>query len=224
MDDDLVDAVDWACRHLPVDPGRIAIYGGSYGGYAALVGITRNPGLYACAIDVVGPSNLETLVASIPPYWESERAHVARMIGDPATADGRALLQERSPVNQADRIACPLLIAQGANDPRVPKRESDQMVAALRARDIPVTYLVFPDEGHGFVRPENNLSFYAAAEAFLARHLGGRCEPEDSETRRAAAFRRADPSSTGRCRGRHLSRRSRPRPLERGPGDVRQDD
>ena len=183
MDDDLTDAVAWACANLPVDPARIAISGGSYGGYATLVALTRNPDLYACGIDIVGPSNLETLVASIPPYWELERSHIARMLGDPETEEGRAQLRERSPLHRAGHIVRPLLIAQGANDPRVNKAESDQMVAALRATDIPVTYLVFPDEGHGFARPENRLSFFAEAEAFLARHLGGRCEPPDPALR-----------------------------------------
>ncbi|MGU3468194.1 prolyl oligopeptidase family serine peptidase [Methylobacterium sp. C33D] len=179
MDDDLVDAVAWARDNLPIDPDRIAIYGASYGGYAALVGLTRNPDLYACGIDIVGPSNLETLLETIPPYWEAGRHQLERMIGDPDTAEGLALLRDRSPLHRADRIRRPLLIAQGANDPRVKQAESDQMVAALRSKAIPVTYLLFPDEGHGFERPENALSFYAQAEAFLAAHLGGRCEPDD---------------------------------------------
>lgn len=183
MDDDLVDAVAWAKAHLPIDPDRIAIYGGSYGGYATLVGLTRNPDLYACGIDIVGPSNLETLLETIPPYWEAGRHQLERMIGNPNTAEGLALLRERSPLHQADRIRRPLMIAQGANDPRVKQAESDQMVAALREQAIPVTYLLFPDEGHGFARPENNLSYHAEAEAFLAAHLGGRCEPEDPEVR-----------------------------------------
>ena len=179
MDDDLIDAVAWAKDKLPIDPDRIGIYGGSYGGYATLVGLTRNPDLYACGIDVVGPSNLETLIETIPPYWEAGRHQLERMIGTPNTAEGLALLRERSPLHQADRIRRPLLIAQGANDPRVKQAESDQMVMALRSRSIPVTYLLFPDEGHGFARPENNLSYHAQAEAFLAMHLGGRCEPDD---------------------------------------------
>jgi dipeptidyl aminopeptidase/acylaminoacyl peptidase len=183
MDDDLCDAVAWAIANLPVDPARVAIYGGSYGGYATLVGLTRHPDLYACGVDIVGPSNLETLIETIPPYWEAQRAQVVRMIGDPATEAGRALLRERSPLHQAHAIRKPLLIAQGANDPRVKTAESEQMVAALKAHAIPVTYLFFPNEGHGFARPENRLSFYAQTEVFLSEHLGGCCEPEDPEIR-----------------------------------------
>lgn len=184
MDDDLLDAAAWAIAEGIADPGRIAVMGGSYGGYATLAALTRNPDTYACGIDIVGPANLETLVRTIPPYWEAMRAQLHRAIGDPDTEEGLALLRERSPVFRADRIRAPLLIAQGANDPRVRQDESDQMVAALEAKGIPVTYLLFPDEGHGFVRPDNRLAFFAAAEAFLARHLGGRAEPlgEDEAT------------------------------------------
>ncbi|MCJ2076480.1 S9 family peptidase [Methylobacterium sp. E-016] len=177
MDDDLLDAVAWAVEAGVADPSRVAILGASYGGYAVLAALARNPGTYACGIDVVGPANLETLVRTIPPYWESFRAQLYRAVGDPDTADGLALIRARSPVHVADRIKVPLLIAQGANDPRVRQAESDQMVAALVAKRIPVTYLLFPDEGHGFARPENSLSFHARAEAFLGRHLGGRVEP-----------------------------------------------
>ncbi|KZB98721.1 Prolyl tripeptidyl peptidase [Methylobacterium radiotolerans] len=188
MDDDLIEAVTWAKDNLPIDPSRIAIYGASYGGYATLVGLTRNPDLYACGVDIVGPSNLETLLETIPPYWEAGRHQLKRMIGDPDTAEGLVRLRDRSPLHQADRIRRPLMIAQGANDPRVKRAESDQMVAALRSKAIPVTYLLFPDEGHGFERPENTLSFYAQAEAFLAAHLGGRCEPDDPVTRERSSM------------------------------------
>jgi len=177
MDDDLLDAVDWAIAEGIADPTKVAIFGGSYGGYAVLAGMTRNPTRYACGIDIVGPSNLETLLATIPPYWEAIRAHLVKSLGDPDTAAGLALLRDRSPVHRADALARPLLIAQGANDPRVKQAESDQMVAALRAKDIPVTYLLFPDEGHGFARPENQIAFIAVAEQFLASHLGGLAEP-----------------------------------------------
>jgi dipeptidyl aminopeptidase/acylaminoacyl peptidase len=180
MDDDLLDAVGWAIREGIADPNRIAVMGGSYGGYAVLSSMTRNPEVYACGIDVVGPSNLETLLATIPPYWESIRSMFVNAIGDPSTDAGLALLRERSPVHRADRIIKPLLIAQGANDPRVKRAESDQMVAAMKSKGIPVTYLLYPDEGHGFVRPANRLSFHAVAEAFLARHLGGYAEPFSS--------------------------------------------
>ena len=177
MDDDLLDAVGWAIDQGVAEPGRIAIMGGSYGGYAVLASMTRNPELYACGVDIVGPANLETLIATMPPYWAPIRSQLTRAVGDPATAEGLALMRERSPVHQADRLRKPLLIAQGANDPRVKQAESDQMVAAMQANGIPVTYLLYPDEGHGFARPENNLAFHAVAEAFLARHLGGRVEP-----------------------------------------------
>jgi dipeptidyl aminopeptidase/acylaminoacyl peptidase len=188
MDDDLQDAVAWAVAQDIADPARVAIIGMSYGGYATLAAVTRSPELYACGIDVVGPSNLETLLATVPPYWASFRAQLAKAVGDPDTEDGRALLRERSPLHQAERIRCPLLIAQGANDPRVKQAESDQMVAAMRANNVPVTYLLFPDEGHGFVRPENNLAFTAVAEAFLARHLGGRVDPMTAEERGATTM------------------------------------
>jgi dipeptidyl aminopeptidase/acylaminoacyl peptidase len=180
MDDDLLDAVAWAVAKGYADPKRIAIMGGSYGGYATLVGLTRNPGTYACGVDIVGPSNLETLIATIPPYWESIRSQLVKAVGDPTTEEGRALLRERSPLFSADRITKPLLIGQGANDPRVKQAEADQMVAALVANDIPVVYILYPDEGHGFARPENRIAFNAVIETFLATHLGGRAEPVTS--------------------------------------------
>jgi dipeptidyl aminopeptidase/acylaminoacyl peptidase len=178
MDDDLLDAVAWAIAEGIADPARIAIMGGSYGGYATLAALTRNPSTYACGVDIVGPSNLETLLRTIPPYWEAARAQLTRAIGDPDTEAGMALIRERSPVYFADRIRSPLMIVQGANDPRVKQAESDQMVEAMAANGVPVTYLLFPDEGHGFVRPQNRLAYVAQAEAFLAKHLGGRMEPE----------------------------------------------
>lgn len=176
MDNDLLDAIDWAIAEGIADPGRIAIMGGSYGGYATLASMTRNPDRYACGVDIVGPSNLETLLATIPPYWEAGRSIFTKSIGDPGTQEGAALLRERSPVHQADRLSRPLLIGQGANDPRVKQAEADQMVAALKAKSIPVTYVLFPDEGHGFARPENSIAFNAITEHFLAAHLGGRTE------------------------------------------------
>ncbi|SEC73534.1 Dipeptidyl aminopeptidase/acylaminoacyl peptidase [Rhizobiales bacterium GAS191] len=188
MDDDLLDAVAWAIDEKIADPRRIAIMGWSYGGYATLVGLTRNPDVYACGVDVVGPSNLETLMRTIPPYWESIRAQFYKAVGDPDTEDGLRLAKERSPLFQAHRITKPLLIAQGANDQRVKQAESDQMVDALKANGIPVTYLLFPDEGHGFARPENSIAFYAVAEAFLARHLGGHAEATRPEELSAATM------------------------------------
>ncbi|AVS81210.1 S9 family peptidase [Paracidovorax avenae] len=176
MDEDLEDAVAWAVERGIADPQRLAIFGGSYGGYAVLSALTRYPSRYACGIDVVGPSNLETLLASIPAYWEADRVRQHRAMGDPATEEGLAQLRDRSPLHRAARIRAPLLIAQGANDPRVKQAESEQMVAALRERGIPVTYALYTDEGHGFVREANRMSFNALCEDFLGRHLGGRTE------------------------------------------------
>ena len=181
MHDDLVDAVAFVVGEGWSDPERIAIYGGSYGGYAALVGAAFTPGLFRCAVDIVGPSNLKTLIESIPPYWAPEIAVFHRRVGNPETEE--AFLWSRSPLSRAAEITRPLLIAQGANDPRVKRAESEQIVAALRAAGVEHEYLVFEDEGHGFAKPENRLRFYAAAEAFLARHLGGRAEGEVSPPR-----------------------------------------
>jgi len=175
MHDDLIDAVAWIVEQGYADPGRIAIYGGSYGGYAALVGATFTPDVFRCAIDVVGPSDLRTLIRSIPPYWEPLVAQFHQRVGNPDTED--EFLWSRSPLSRVQDIRIPMLIAQGANDPRVKKEESEQIVAAMTERGIPHRYLVFPDEGHGFRKPENNLAFHAAAEEFLAEHLGGRLEP-----------------------------------------------
>lgn len=177
MHDDLLDAVDWACEAGIAKPEMVAIMGGSYGGYATLAGLAFTPEVFACGVDIVGPSNLETLLATIPSYWASFYETLARRVGDPRNDNGLALLKARSPLHAADRIARPLLIGQGANDPRVKQAESDQIVTAMKANDLPVTYVLYPDEGHGFARPENRMSFYAIAEAFLARHLGGGAEP-----------------------------------------------
>lgn len=177
MHDDLLDAVDWAVAQGITTPDQVAIMGGSYGGYATLAGLTFTPSAFACGVDIVGPSNLHTLLETIPPYWKPMFEQLARRVGDPRTEDGRALLTERSPLNRAAEIVRPLLIGQGANDPRVKQAESDQIVTAMAERDIPVTYVLFPDEGHGFHRPENSKSFNAIAENFLAAHLGGRAEP-----------------------------------------------
>jgi dipeptidyl aminopeptidase/acylaminoacyl peptidase len=175
MHDDLVDAVRWAIDEGVADPQRVAIYGGSYGGYAALVGATFTPEVFAAAISVVGPSNLVTLVRSFPPYWRPLLAGTwFRFVGDPDDPDDIADLEARSPINRVDAIRAPLMVIQGANDPRVKKHESDQIVEALQARGVPVEYIVKDDEGHGFVRPENRKDVYRAVERFLARHLGGR--------------------------------------------------
>jgi dipeptidyl aminopeptidase/acylaminoacyl peptidase len=177
MHDDLLDAVDWAVKSGVTSRDKVAIMGGSYGGYATLVGMTFTPETFACGVDIVGPSNLATLLSTIPPYWQAARTQFNRSIGDPSTPEGRALLKERSPLFKADAIKRPLLIGQGANDPRVNQAESDQIVQAMKAKNIPVTYVLFPDEGHGFARPENNIAFYATSEQFLSKCLGGRAEP-----------------------------------------------
>ena len=174
MQDDLTDAVEFAIAQGWADPARIAIFGGSYGGYAALAGATFTPDLYCCAVDIVGPSNLKTLIETIPPYWAPMVAQFHHRVGDPAVDE--EFLWSRSPLSRADQIKIPLLIAQGANDPRVKQAESEQIVAALRAANISCEYMLFPDEGHGFAKPENRMTFYAAAEKFLARYLGGRAE------------------------------------------------
>lgn len=177
MHDDLIDAVTWAIDQKIADPGKVAIFGGSYGGYATLVGLTFTPDVFCCGVDIVGPSNLITLLESIPPYWKPMMDMFTSRVGDPRTEEGRKLLEERSPLNHVAKIKRPLLIAQGANDPRVKQAESDQIVSAMKSKGIPVTYVLFPDEGHGFARPENRMAFYAVAEEFLARHLNGRFEP-----------------------------------------------
>lgn len=171
MHDDLVDAVGWAVERGVADPERVAIYGGSYGGYAALVGATFTPEVFKCAVDIVGPSNLITLINTIPPYWKPLVAIFHERVGNPETEE--EFLKSRSPLFNMDNIRTPILIAQGANDPRVKQAESEQIVAALKEKDLDHEYLLFGDEGHGFARPENRFKFYAAAERFLAKHLGG---------------------------------------------------
>jgi dipeptidyl aminopeptidase/acylaminoacyl peptidase len=177
MHDDLLDAVEWAVNQKIADRDRIAIMGGSYGGYATLVGLTFTPDVFACGVDIVGPSNILTLLSTIPPYWQPMVQMFKDRVGDFTSRDGKAFLEEHSPLTHVDKIARPLLIGQGANDPRVKQAESDQIVGLMKQKQIPVTYVLYPDEGHGFARPENRLSFNAVAEAFLAEHLGGRYEP-----------------------------------------------
>jgi len=186
MHDDLLDAVQWAEETGIAHDGRVAIMGGSYGGYATLVGLTFTPELFACGVDIVGPSNLVTLLSTIPPYWAPMVELFAKRVGDLRTEEGKKLLEERSPLHRADRIRRPLLIGQGANDPRVKQAESDQIVSAMQEKGIPVTYVLYPDEGHGFGRPENRMSFNAVAEGFLARHLGGRFQPVGGDFERAS--------------------------------------
>jgi dipeptidyl aminopeptidase/acylaminoacyl peptidase len=174
MHDDLIDAVGHIVAQGWADPAKVAIYGGSYGGYAALVGAAFTPDVFCCAVDIVGPSNLKTLLETIPPYWTPMIAQLYRRIGNPKTDE--EFLWSRSPLSRARDIRIPLLIAQGANDPRVKQDESEQIVAALKDAGIDYEYMLFPDEGHGFAKPENRIKFYTAAERFLARYLGGRFE------------------------------------------------
>ena len=177
MHDDLIDAVDWAVKQGIAERDRVAIMGGSYGGYATLAALAFTPQVFRCGVDIVGPSNLETLLATIPPYWAAFYENLTRRVGDPRTEQGRKLLQERSPLNSASAITKPLLICQGANDPRVKQAESDQIITAMHAKGLPVTYVLYPEEGHGLAIPENRISFFAITEAFLAAHLGSRAEP-----------------------------------------------
>ena len=178
MHDDLIDAVKWAVGHGITTQDKVAIYGGSYGGYATLVGMTFTPTEFACGVDIVGPSNLVTLIQSFPDYWKPfMESSWYRRVGNPDKPADRELLLAASPITRMDRIQRPLLIAQGANDPRVTRKESDTIVHAMAEKKIPVTYVVYDDEGHGFARPENRISFYAISEAFLSKCLGGRAEP-----------------------------------------------
>lgn len=182
MQDDITWGVKYLVDQGTVDPKRVGIMGGSYGGYATLAGLAFTPNVYAAGVAIVAPSNIITLLNSIPPYWESIRKTFYERMGDPNTPEGKAQLTKQSPLFSADKIKAPLLVVQGANDPRVNKAESDQIVVALRDRGFPVEYLCAPDEGHGFARPVNNMAMLALAEKFLAKHLGGRYQeslPED---------------------------------------------
>ena len=172
MHTDLLDGKDWAVKQGVADANKVCIMGGSYGGYATLAGVTFSPDAFACGVDIVGPSNLNTLLKTIPPYWSTLLSTFHKRMGD-----SEEFLNTQSPLFKANQIKVPLLIGQGANDPRVNKKESDQIVAAMRKNDKDVVYYVFPDEGHGFARPTNNMAFIAAAENFLAKYLGGRAEP-----------------------------------------------
>ncbi|HUG52767.1 MAG TPA: alpha/beta fold hydrolase [Vicinamibacteria bacterium] len=178
--DRMQDDITWGVKHLVgegiADPRRVGIMGGSYGGYATLAGVAFTPDLYAAAVSIVGPSNLITLLDSIPPYWEAGRIIFHERLGNPKDPEGRKQLERQSPLNSAARIRTPLLVAQGANDPRVKKAESEQIVIALRDRGFPVEYVLAPDEGHGFARPVNSMSLFAATEAFFQKHLGGRVQ------------------------------------------------
>ncbi len=181
MQYDLIDGVDWAVKKGIADPDRVGIMGGSYGGYATLAALAFTPEIFACGVDICGMSNLTSSEENIPPYDHWDRVRWTNFVGNISTKEGRELLSERSPLNYANRVRRPLLIAQGANDPIVNQSESAQMVLAMQERNLSVTYVLFPDEGHGFVRPKNNIAFYAVAEAFFAKHLGGRFEPIDKD-------------------------------------------
>jgi len=187
MHEDLIDAVGWAVSSGATTPKQVAIMGGSYGGYATLIGLTYTPETFACGVDSFGPSNLETLLKGIPAYWEADKQKFYKRIGDPTTQEGLALLKSRSPLYRAGTITKPLLIGQGANDPRVKQAESDQIVKAMQATSIPVTYVLFPDEGHGFARPVNNIAFNAVTEQFLKGCLNGRSEPIGSALQASTA-------------------------------------
>ena len=187
MHDDLIDAVNWLVQQGIADPQKVAIMGGSYGGYATLVGLTFTPEVFAAGVDIVGPSNLITLMQSIPPYWAPMKAMFAHRLGDLDTEPD--FLKARSPLFFADRIQKPLLIGQGANDPRVKQAESEQIVEAMHKAGKPVEYVLYTDEGHGFARPENRLHFYAKAEEFLAKYLGGRFEPAEDISGSSAVVR-----------------------------------
>ena len=175
MQHDLTDAVKWAIAKGIADPKKICIYGGSYGGYATLAGLVFTPELYACGVDIVGPSNIKTLLQSIPPYWAPIKKQFILQVGD--VENDEVFNKKISPLFHAANIRVPLIVAQGANDPRVNIREATQMVEAMRAKGLPVTYVVYGDEGHGFARPDNRLDFYGRVDEFLAKHLGGRAEP-----------------------------------------------
>jgi dipeptidyl aminopeptidase/acylaminoacyl peptidase len=177
MHDDLLDAVKWAVEQKIADPAKVAIMGGSYGGYATLVGLTMTPEEFACGVDICGPSRIGTLMESVPAYWQPAMKMFTTRVGDNKSEAGKKFLDSRSPLTYVDKIQKPLLIGQGANDPRVKQAEADQIVKAMKEKNLPVTYVLYSDEGHGFARPENRLSFFAVAEAFLSQHIGGSFEP-----------------------------------------------
>ena len=179
MHDDLLYAVSWAINNGITEKGKVAIFGGSYGGYATLVGLSMTPDIFACGVDIVGPSNLQTLYDSIPPYWEPFILTLRRRFGlSLETKDlDQEILARISPITYVDQIKKPILIAHGANDPRVKQAESEQIVAKMKEKNIPYTYLLYPNEGHGFARPENRASFYAYAEEFLAEVFSKKFEP-----------------------------------------------
>lgn len=188
MHDDLLDAVKWAVDQKVTQKDAVCIAGGSYGGYATLVGLAMTPDVFRCGVDIVGPSNLMTLLSTVPAYWAPMIAVFHGRMGNPETPEGKALLTEASPLTHAAKITKPLLIAQGKNDPRVKESESEQIVAAMQHAGLAVTYAVFPDEGHGFARPENSIAFFAIMEAFLSAHLGGVYQPLTGDELKATSM------------------------------------
>jgi len=188
MHDDLIDGVQWAVDEGIADPERVAIAGGSYGGYATLIGVSFTPDTFACGVDIVGPSSLVTLIESFPEYWKPIlQGTWYTYVGDPEDPAARKDMLARSAISRVDDIKVPLLVGQGQNDPRVTKLESDQLVEAMSANELPVTYVNFPDEGHGFARPENRLAFYSVMEGFLEGCLGGNSEPIEDEIENSTA-------------------------------------
>ena len=204
MQHDLSDAVAWAVENQVADPEKVCIYGGSYGGYATLAGMTFTPELYKCGVDIVGPSNIKTLLDSIPPYWGPLRNDMLRKIGD-VDADP-AFNEAISPLFHVDKIAAPLLIGQGANDPRVKQAEADQIAFAMAAKGIAVEYVLYPDEGHGWARPDNRIDFNGRAEQFLAAHLGGRAEPFEKPAGSTAQFPLLEKKNQNRPTGEDVAR------------------
>ncbi|KAK9817826.1 hypothetical protein WJX72_002773 [[Myrmecia] bisecta] len=189
MQHDLTDVVQWAVDQGIADPAKVAIYGGSYGGYATLAGLTFTPELYCCGVDIVGPSHVKTLFQSIPAYWAPMKQMLVIRVGDVEADD--EVNRRISPLYHIDNIKVPLIIAQGANDPRVKKAEADQIFEAMKAKDLPVEYYLYTDEGHGFARPPNRLDFTSRVDQFLAKHLGGRCQAQQGDDERPAVDRRA---------------------------------
>ncbi len=227
MQDDITEGVNYLIEEGIADKERIGIMGGSYGGYATLAGLAFTPDVYAAGVDIVGPSNLITLLNSIPAYWASFKKQMFVRMADPETEEGKAWLRERSPLNAADKITAPLLVVQGANDPRVKQAEADQIVVAMRDLGRPVEYIVAPDEGHGFRRPENNMAMIAASEAFFAKHLGGRYQadmPADVEQRLAEIT--VDPASVVLAQAPSEAETKMPRPTPvrtLTPGETKYD-
>ncbi|CAJ0589742.1 unnamed protein product [Cylicocyclus nassatus] len=215
---DILDGVEFAIAKRIAERSQIAIMGGSYGGYETLVALTFSPEVFSCRVDIVGPSNLITLIKTVPPYWKSFYQNLVQMVGgDPETEEGRRALRERSPLFFADRVTKPLIILQGANDPRVNQQESDQFVEALQNRSIPVSYILYPDEGHGFRKEGNRLTAYGFEEQFLHTCLGGKYEPFQLGDYNTTAIVKVWSQDFGRPRGLSwiaitpsLSRTSRP--------------